>query len=249
MAIRVCVTPLFPWQSPVEWEENVIIVCQSKRRSALPGFAHCQGRMWEGPRQPGLISAGQGEQEPDPVACPGHPFPISTHLLAAPGGSDANRRTSVLEVQGDSVSVSPLQGRLFTKRGQQCHAVGYKKHGCEFASCCLLLTPQNSFAVTREHEVFNLHILNLWHEFYNFFQRNLPSHYHHQQNRERFPHLRVKWSVLSLLCEDWMCLEIKFYFFPLISASVGFSWCLFKTLYSTNPIASDWPALRGPLER
>lgn len=53
-------------------------------------------------------------EPPDPGACLGHPYP-PTLLFAALGSSDANRRASVLVVQGDSHSVLLLLGRLFTK--------------------------------------------------------------------------------------------------------------------------------------
>lgn len=36
-----CVTPLSPWQRPVEGEENAIIVYQLNQSRFRPGFAHC----------------------------------------------------------------------------------------------------------------------------------------------------------------------------------------------------------------
>lgn len=86
----------------MEGEENAIIVYQLNQRRALPGFAHCQGRVWEGLRWPGLVSPGQGGrnliQGLAGVTPPTLPF-------AALGSSDADRRASVLGVQGDSRSV------------------------------------------------------------------------------------------------------------------------------------------------
>ncbi len=96
VAIRLCVTPLSPWQRPVEGEENAIIVYQLNQRRVLPGFAHCQDRMWEGLRWPGLVSPGQGGR--NLIQGLAWVTPPNLFFFAALGSSDANREASVLKV-------------------------------------------------------------------------------------------------------------------------------------------------------
>lgn len=79
---------------------------QLKQRTVLPVFAHCQGRMWEGLRWPGLVSPGHLIQG---LACRVTPHPPFC-------SSDANRRASVQEVQGDSVGFTAAREIVLKRR-------------------------------------------------------------------------------------------------------------------------------------
>lgn len=70
----VCDSP-FPLIEARKEEKNAIIVVQLNQRRVLPGFTHCQGRMWEGATVDRFGITGPRRLEPDPRACLGHPSP------------------------------------------------------------------------------------------------------------------------------------------------------------------------------